>query len=281
MTTSATLFMTGTNHQIINVRSPYLQSFVDEARRDQVGTWNKELRTWQFDTSKGVTLSWVKQLCARHYGENAVHVSAGEPIATTTPDQGHMGLPGDRLALLVQVVKAVDLAPGQYGVARLTIMRNVTGHVFVWRASRERLDVGEIVTLEGTVKRHDTYRNVSQTVLSRCKVVSKATDEQRAAFLSLVDQPNHPAQSAPMTLAASTAAAQRTLPQVGWKRPEGYVLEWFEQPWTCGHSDPIYTGSFSQQCAVCGIERTDPNLPKAVVVDEPAKPRTLAEEVGF
>lgn len=35
---------------------------------------------------------------------------------------------------------------------------------------------------------------------------------------------------------------------------------WFEQPWTCGHNDPIYRGSDGQECAVCGELRFDPDF---------------------
>ncbi len=36
---------------------------------------------------------------------------------------------------------------------------------------------------------------------------------------------------------------------------------WHEEPWACGHNDPIYRGAFSQECAICGDVRTDPEGP--------------------
>ena len=33
---------------------------------------------------------------------------------------------------------------------------------------------------------------------------------------------------------------------------------WFEQPWTCGHNDPIYKNRDMQECAICGLLRGDP-----------------------
>ncbi len=34
--------------------------------------------------------------------------------------------------------------------------------------------------------------------------------------------------------------------------------KWFEQPWTCGHNDPIYKNQDCQECAVCGLLRGHP-----------------------
>lgn len=32
-------------------------------------------------------------------------------------------------------------------------------------------------------------------------------------------------------------------------------VEWYQQPWPCGHNDPVYRGPDGQSCAVCGVFR--------------------------
>jgi hypothetical protein len=183
-------------------------------------------------------------------------------------DAGFYGAIGQKVAVPVVVTKTVDLQ-GQYGSIRLHLFKApATGHVFMWRASSERLDVGDAVVLTGTVKKHELYRGVSQTILSRCKAQPQMTTTQ-------------------------TTTTQTT--------------EWFEQPWACGHRDPAYVNKNVQECAVCGVLRFAPGYepptepPRlchscesnphvkgcpyveylGAIVPEPKHQPTLAEEVGF
>ena len=39
-----------------------------------------------------------------------------------------------------------------------------------WASSNQQLEVGREVTLTGTVKGHETYRDGKSTVLTRCKI---------------------------------------------------------------------------------------------------------------
>jgi len=166
-------------------------------------------------------------------GEKAKHIACpqGAAAATTpTVDAGHVGVVDGRLSVLVQVVKALDLEPGAYGVARLHVLRSTAGHVFVWRASRERLDVGDVVTLDGTVKRHDEYRGVSQTVLTRCRVSAKHSatvfiDAQQATVV-----PDVRGTSAAMHRGPAAHMAQQTAEPVGESAQE--PTEPTEQPMT-------------------------------------------------
>jgi len=160
-------------HRWISVRSDYSGGFVAESR-SAGGTWDRTTRVWIFDTHSGITLDHVKQICRRHY-DNVFFVDGATlaPItAAPTPDAGYLGVVGGTLTVMARVGKIVDLQ-GQYGTTRLTIMRDADGHVIVWRAANERLEVGEHVTITGKVKTHEAYRGVSQTVLTRCKVIQK------------------------------------------------------------------------------------------------------------
>ena len=60
---------------------------------------------------------------------------------------------------------------GYYGVTHIIKIRSTEGNVFTWFASGwQNLAKGDRVKVRGTVKKHDEYKGVKQTVLSRCKV---------------------------------------------------------------------------------------------------------------
>ena len=81
----------------------------------------------------------------------------------------HVGEIGDRIDITatITVVKAID---GFYGVSYFTILENSEGDVFKYFGSAELGDKGESITLKATVKDHDKYDQVKQTVINRPKV---------------------------------------------------------------------------------------------------------------
>jgi len=66
-------------------------------------------------------------------------------------------------------VEAVITSDGYYGASHLHKMRDPDGHLLVWFSSNFRANVGDILNGKGTVKAHQEYRGVKQTVLTRCK----------------------------------------------------------------------------------------------------------------
>lgn len=74
------------------------------------------------------------------------------------------------------VISGVNYIESAYGSTVLYTLRNEeTGNVVKWFASREALGdttvVGTTVTITGTVKKHEEFRGVKSTVLTRCKKV--------------------------------------------------------------------------------------------------------------
>lgn len=57
-----------------------------------------------------------------------------------------------------------------YGVRVLNRFATEAGQILVWWTNAAAGEEGETLILDGTVKKHDTYRDEKQTVLSRCKV---------------------------------------------------------------------------------------------------------------
>lgn len=80
----------------------------------------------------------------------------------------HIGDVGEVLILNRVQVTGYNSYPNDWGVAHVFIMRDPNGNVYKWMTGRPALLQGHVYTLKGTVKKHDEYRGVNQTVLTRC-----------------------------------------------------------------------------------------------------------------
>lgn len=152
---------------IIAVHSPYNRAFAYLARMSG-GTWDRDSKLWKFRS--GHTVETLTQTCSKYYAN--VVVSDSIPVAETpvVADHGHVGTIGEKLTVRVTVSKVSDFA-NKYGAIRCHTMVDAEGHVFTWFASSARYESGQTLTLEGKVKKHDTYKGQSQTVLTRCKKI--------------------------------------------------------------------------------------------------------------
>ncbi len=81
----------------------------------------------------------------------------------------YIGKVGDRLEMDVTCKKA-SVSQSIYGISYFYVFEDSEGNVYTWGTSARSLDEGVQYHLKGTVKDHTTYRNVCQTVLTRCKV---------------------------------------------------------------------------------------------------------------
>jgi len=80
----------------------------------------------------------------------------------------HQGTVGGKLAnLILTVEKVVDLE-SEWGASHLHIMRDEAGNSYKWFATSERLDPGDVRRVSGTVKKHEEYKGVKATLLTRC-----------------------------------------------------------------------------------------------------------------
>lgn len=87
----------------------------------------------------------------------------------------HVGAVGEKLVVVVTVVRLIDVE-GTYGMKTIHVMRDRAGNCFTWHASRERLEAGREYRLAGRVVKHDEYRGVKQTRLTRCSEVAEGYD---------------------------------------------------------------------------------------------------------
>jgi hypothetical protein len=82
----------------------------------------------------------------------------------------HLGLIGDRITVKVESVRCLASWETQFGSASLYKIVDVDGNVLTWKTS-VYIDPDRLPeTITGTVKDHDEYKGVQQTVLTRCKM---------------------------------------------------------------------------------------------------------------
>lgn len=82
----------------------------------------------------------------------------------------HLAKVGDRIDVLLTVLK-VFFKDGDFGTTSIYKMTDETGNMVTWFSSTGGLEVGETYKVRGTVKAHDEYKGIKQTVLTRCKAV--------------------------------------------------------------------------------------------------------------
>ena len=102
----------------------------------------------------------------------AAHARATEDQAArkvTIKSNEYVGNVGDKLVVEVTVLK-LNTFETDFGTTFLFILADAAGNNLVWFASNNVLEVGETVTLKGTVKAQNDRDGRKQTVLTRCKV---------------------------------------------------------------------------------------------------------------
>jgi hypothetical protein len=102
----------------------------------------------------------------------AAHARATEDQAARSvvvKSNEYVGSVGDKLLVEVTVLKRNSFET-DYGTTFLFILADAAGNSLVWFASNNVLEVGETVTLKGTVKAQNDRDGRKQTVLTRCKV---------------------------------------------------------------------------------------------------------------
>jgi len=103
------------------------------------------------------------------------------------PAAGHFGQPGDKIGRKLSKkdrdkgaaahptfeasVTFMTESDGRFGLTTIIKLRDDKGYVFTWfKSGCSDLERGDRVTVVGTIKKHDTYRDTPQTVLSRCNL---------------------------------------------------------------------------------------------------------------
>jgi hypothetical protein len=62
-----------------------------------------------------------------------------------------------------------------WGTTWLYKFTDEAGNVFTWFASSPVNDEDKVLTIKDTVKKHEEYKGIKQTVMTRCRVVAYQT----------------------------------------------------------------------------------------------------------
>lgn len=79
----------------------------------------------------------------------------------------YIGSVGDRIEITVTVMKAIELET-RYGHSTMHIFEDADGNVYVWTTASKSWSEGAVKTIKGSIKDHQTYKGVKQTILTRC-----------------------------------------------------------------------------------------------------------------
>ena len=114
---------------------------------------------------------------------------AREAEQRNTSNSEFVGNVGDKLTIDIATVKLVNIYDGYYGSTWRYQIVDAHGNVFMWDASSPMWDMvcvedspkGDVIEglplqIKGTIKKHDEFRNIKQTWLTRCRV-TKRTDK--------------------------------------------------------------------------------------------------------
>ena len=81
----------------------------------------------------------------------------------------HVGEIGDKLEVKCSTFKTVYSFDTQFGTSWIYRFTDSNNNVYTWTTST-CVEDDKVVSIKGTVKKHDEYRGVKQTVLTRCRV---------------------------------------------------------------------------------------------------------------
>lgn len=105
--------------------------------------------------------------------ETAAEIAAKAAAAAEKPESNWIANVGDKKVRIEGTIDAIRYISGNYGTTVLYTITTAEGNVVKWFASREALGEteGVEVVVEATIKKHDTFNDVKQTVITRAKRV--------------------------------------------------------------------------------------------------------------
>lgn len=88
-----------------------------------------------------------------------------------TKDSNYIGTTGKREVYTLTLTKKIP-KESHFGMTYIHKFLDTTGNVLMWFASKDLgLNQGNTYQLKGTVKKHEIFNNVKQTILSRCALI--------------------------------------------------------------------------------------------------------------
>lgn len=123
------------------------------------------------------------------YYNNLIAREAEQNKLAEASNSEFIGTVGHRITVDIATVKLLNIYDGYYGSTWRYQIVDAHGNVFMWDASSPMWDTvcvedspkGDVIEglplqIKGTIKKHDEFRNIKQTWLTRCRV-TKRTDK--------------------------------------------------------------------------------------------------------
>lgn len=149
-------------------------------------------RGWVTEKSAGVAASMVKE--------------TPKPPKDYSGSK-HLGAEGDRMVFENLTVLSAFQREGDFGITTILKFEDADGNVLTWFASGcPSYQKGDKVTLKATVKKHDEYRGVKQTIINRAEEYDAAAEEAKKAAKKAADKAKRAAKKAQEQAAAVVAA---------------------------------------------------------------------------
>lgn len=141
--------------------------------------WGRPHKTLLGDIAAATGNSFLENLAFKLTGHNqltdrqleaaAKTLAQAKEHAITGAASKHIGVVKDRVEFEAKVIGVYD-SEGFYGHTDIVKFQDADGNYFTWFASGYTdLKRGDLMNVKGTVKKHDEYRDVKQTILTRCK----------------------------------------------------------------------------------------------------------------
>lgn len=119
-----------------------------------------------------VTNRYFGMACAMFIAYKKAHdlIEKKEKRANEDAKSEHIGNVKDKMEFGEVTVEFSKIMETQWGYSTLLKFRDAEDNILIWWASgNKQLDVGEKVNIKGTIKKHDEYNNVKQTIITRVK----------------------------------------------------------------------------------------------------------------
>lgn len=131
--------------------------------------------TWDSDRAQALLNPIEKGLTTEDISDEDKLTMSMAITRIFAPDSRHVGNVGERIetVAMLEVIIAVGV-DSMYGPKRMHKFRTSNGEVLTWFATGSsgayKEEIGKPFKVKGTVKKHDTYQGVKQTILTRCKL---------------------------------------------------------------------------------------------------------------
>lgn len=101
------------------------------------------------------------------YNEEAIK-NAVEPLLYGAGKSTHQGEIGERLRNIPVTVISCNTFSSNYGDKQVITFEDNYENIYVWFTTTKQVEAGSTWLLTGTVKDHNSYKGVAQTILTRC-----------------------------------------------------------------------------------------------------------------